>query len=100
MGGYAELHAHSSFSFLDGASDPEEMVVEAARLGVSALALSDHHGFYGVVRFAEAARAVGLPTVFGAELPVGEGGERTGVLDTPGDHLVVLAEGPEGYRRL
>ncbi len=100
MGGYAELHAHSSFSFLDGASDPEEMVVEAARLGVSALALSDHHGFYGVVRFAEAARAVGLPTVFGAELTVGEWGERTGVLDPPGDHLVVLAEGPEGYRRL
>ena len=56
---YAELHCHSNFSFLDGASHPEELAVEAARLGLDALALTDHHGFYGVVRFAEAARAVG-----------------------------------------
>ena len=56
---YAELHAHSGFSFLDGGSDPEELVAEAARLGLDALALTDHHGFYGVVRFAEAARASG-----------------------------------------
>ena len=54
---YGELHAHSGFSFLDGASDPEELVVEATRLKLSGLALTDHHGFYGVVRFAEAARA-------------------------------------------
>ena len=68
---YAELHCHSNFSFLDGASHPEELVEEAARLGLEALALTDHDGFYGVVRFAEAARAVGLPTVFGAELTLG-----------------------------
>ena len=65
---YAELHAHSGFSFLDGSSDPEELVAEADRLGLAALALTDHHGFYGVVRFAEAARACGLPTVFGTEV--------------------------------
>ena len=65
---YAELHCHSNFTFLDGASHPEELAEEAARLGLEALALTDHDGFYGVVRFAEAARAVGLPTVFGAEL--------------------------------
>src|SRR5690606_22758937 len=64
---YAELHCHSNFSFLDGASHPEELAEEAARLGLEALALTDHDGFHGVVRFAEAARAVGLPTVFGAE---------------------------------
>src|SRR6188768_3698769 len=62
---YAELHCHSNFSFLDGASHPEELATEAARLGLEALALTDHDGFYGVVRFAEAARAVGVPTVFG-----------------------------------
>ncbi len=56
---YAELHAHSGFSFLDGSSDPEELVAEAHRLGLAALALTDHHGFYGVVRFAEAARVCG-----------------------------------------
>src|SRR5919202_855420 len=68
---YAELHCHSNFSFLDGASHPEELVEEAVRLGLAALAITDHDGFYGVVRFAEAARAVGLPTVFGAELTLG-----------------------------
>jgi error-prone DNA polymerase len=65
---YAELHCHSAFSFLDGASLPEELAREAARLGLEALALTDHDGFYGVVRFAEAAAAAGLPTVFGSEL--------------------------------
>ena len=54
---YAELHCHSNFSFLDGASHPEELAEEAARLGLEALALTDHDGCYGVVRFAEAARA-------------------------------------------
>ena len=68
---YSELHCHSAFSFGDGASHPEELATEAARLGLNALALTDHDGFYGVVRFAEAAEAVGLPTVFGAELSLG-----------------------------
>ena len=68
MTDYAELHAHSAFSFLDGANHPEEMAAEAVRLGLSALAITDHDGLYGVVRFAQAAREVGLPTVFGAEL--------------------------------
>ncbi len=100
---YAELHAHSNFSFLDGASHPEELAAEAARLGLSALALTDHDGFYGVVRFAGAARAVGLPTVFGAELTLsgtGAGHPRTGMPDPDGTHLVVLARDPEGYARL
>ena len=77
---YAELHAHSNFSFLDGASSPEALAEEAARLGLEALALTDHDGFYGVVRFAEAAAEVGLPTIFGAEV----------TLDGP-DHPVVGA---------
>ncbi|HVL03488.1 MAG TPA: PHP domain-containing protein, partial [Acidimicrobiales bacterium] len=98
---YAELHCHSNFSFLDGASHPEELVEEAARLGLSALALTDHDGFYGVVRFAEAARELGVPTVFGAELTLGgPGAGRSGMPDPPGHHLVVLARGPEGYARL
>jgi error-prone DNA polymerase len=100
MATYGELHAHSGFSFLDGASDPEELVAHGARLGLSALALSDHHGLYGVVRFAEAARAFALPTVFGAELTVGGHDDRVGVPDPSGEHVVVLARSPEGYRRL
>lgn len=101
---YAELHTHSAFSFLDGASTPEELVEEAARLGLRAIALTDHDGLYGVVRFAEAARELQMPTVFGAELSLAEISSRniarTEDPDPPGPHLLVLARGPEGYRRL
>ncbi|WP_324652754.1 error-prone DNA polymerase [Georgenia sp. H159] len=97
---YAELHAHSAFSFLDGANQPEELAVEAHRLGLEALAVTDHDGLYGVVRFAEAARALGLPAVIGAELTL-DGTERaTGQMDPPGTHLLVLARGPASYRSL
>jgi len=96
---YAELHAHSAFSFLDGASTPEELVEEAARLGLRALALTDHDGLYGAVRFAEAAAELDIRTVFGAELSLGPAA-RTEAPDPPGPHLLVLARGPEGYRRL
>ena len=119
---YAELHCHSNFSFLDGASHPEELVDEAARIGLEALALTDHNGFYGIVRFAEAARAVGLRTVFGAELtlapkksptkksPAKERRRqsssrsanlsRPGPADPKGRHLLVLARDPRGYALL
>ncbi len=100
---YAELHAHSNFSFLDGASHPEELAAEAVRLGLSAVALTDHNGLYGVVRFAVAARALGLPTVFGAELTLSDADGphlRTGMPDPAGTHLVVLARDPDGYARL
>jgi error-prone DNA polymerase len=98
--GYAELHVHSNFSFLDGASHPEELVEEGARLGLVAVALTDHDGLYGVVRFAEAARARGMPTVFGAELTLGLERRQNGVADPEGTHLVVLARNPDGYARL
>ena len=100
---YAELHCHSNFSFLDGASHPEELVEEAVRLGLRALALTDHDGLYGVVRFAEAARAYGLPTVFGAEVTLhatSSAQARVGNPDPEGEHLVVLATDPIGYGRL
>jgi error-prone DNA polymerase len=97
---YAELHCHSNFSFLDGASHPEELAEEAARIGLEALALTDHDGFYGVVRFAEAARAVGVPTVFGAELSLELTRPQNGEADPAGRHLLVLARDPEGYARL
>src|SRR3954463_6863422 len=76
--GYAELHCHSNFSFLDGASHPEELAEEAARLGLTGLAITDHDGFYGVVRFSEAASELDLPTVFGAELSLDLPGPQNG----------------------
>ncbi len=97
---YAELHCHSNFSFLDGASHPEELVEEAARLGLEAIALTDHDGCYGVVRFAEAAKAAGVRTGFGAELSLGLARPQNGEADPEGHHLLVLARDPEGYASL
>jgi error-prone DNA polymerase len=107
---YAELHAHSAYSFLDGSCEPEQLVEEAVRLGLQALALTDHDGFYGVVRFAQAADALGLPTIFGAELGL-DGhiprtrsdallSARSGIPDPAGRHLLVLARDPIGYASL
>jgi len=71
---YAELHCHSTFSLLDGASDPERLVERAAELGLAALALTDHDDLGGAVRFATAASAAGLPGIIGAELTIEEVG--------------------------
>ena len=102
---YAELHAHSNFSFLDGASSPEQLLEEAARLGLHSLAVTDHDGFYGIARMAEAAeahaangRAVG--TVFGAELSLDLSRPQNGAADPEGSHLLVLARREDGYHRL
>ena len=86
---YAELHAHSAYSFLDGANEPEDLIAAAAELGLEALALTDHDGLPGIVKHAEAGRAHGLPTVHGAELTLADGAR-----------LPVLARDPHGYRRL
>ncbi|MEV4637266.1 error-prone DNA polymerase [Actinoplanes sp. NPDC049548] len=97
---YAELHCHTNFSFLDGASHPEELAEEAARLGLTGLAVTDHDGFYGVVRFSQAARELGLPTIFGAELSLDLAKPQNGEADPEGRHLLALAHGHEGYARL
>ena len=85
---FAELHATSAYNFLSGASEPENLVHRAVQLGLKALCIMDRDGFYGVMKFAEAAAEEGLPTVYGVELTLPEG------------VLPVLARGPEGYRRL
>jgi DNA polymerase III alpha subunit len=68
MAPYAELHCHTNFSFLDGASAPDELVERAMTLGLSGLAVTDHQGLYGTVRFASAAEAAGLHPVVGTEI--------------------------------
>jgi error-prone DNA polymerase len=100
---YAELHCHSHYSFLDGASSPAQLVEEAVRLGLHGLAITDHDGFYGAPMLAEAAAAYPagtMRTVYGAELSLGLGGPQNGVPDPEGRHLLVLARGVEGYHRL
>ncbi|HYG94220.1 MAG TPA: error-prone DNA polymerase [Nocardioides sp.] len=97
---YAELHCHSHFSFLDGASSPKQLVEEAVRLGLCALAITDHDNFAGAPLFAEMAGLYGMPTVYGAELSLGLTGPQNGVPDPEGQHLLLLARGVEGYHRL
>ena len=86
---YVELHCHSAFSFLDGASTPEELFHQAQALGYPALALTDHNGLYGSMVFAQGARQLGLQPITGAEVTL---------LD--GSHVTLLAETPQGYANL
>src|SRR5512136_1882341 len=86
---YCELHCHTHYSLLDGASSPQEIVERAAALGMPALAVTDHDGLYGVVPFWRAARARGIRPVIGAEITL-----------VRGSHLVLLAETQAGYANL
>src|SRR6267378_2503364 len=86
---YAELHCHSAYSFLDGASPPDELIAEAHRLGYPALALTDRNGIYGSLAFAHAAQPLGLQAITGAEVTLSDG-----------SHVVLLAETAQGYTNL
>ncbi len=86
---YVELHCHSTFSLLDGASHPEELVKQAQALGMDTLALTDHDNLYGAVRFVTAARAHGVRPILGAELSLADG-----------THLTLLVEDDAGWRNL
>src|SRR5437016_9250264 len=86
---YVELHSHSSYSFLDGASLPEELAVRAAELGYPALALTDHDGVYGSLEFAHAAKHFGVRPITGTEVTLADG-----------SHVTLLVESPRGYANL
>src|SRR5437588_5662688 len=87
--GYVELHCHSAFSFLDGASLPDELVASALELGHEALALTDHNSVSGSMEFAVAARALGLRPIHGAELGLDDG-----------RHITLLVEDARGWSNL
>ena len=108
---YVELHAHSAYSFLDGASQPEELAARAAELGYTALALTDHDGVYGSLEFAHAAKHLGVRPITGAELTLDSGVGSTepprsggagfaGAGAGTGAHITLLVETPEGYANL
>jgi error-prone DNA polymerase len=86
---YVELHCHSAYSFLDGASQPEELAARAAELGYEALALTDHDGVYGSLEFAYAAKALGVRPITGAEVTLDDG-----------SHVTLLVESKRGYGNL
>ncbi|HEX2128732.1 MAG TPA: PHP domain-containing protein, partial [Solirubrobacterales bacterium] len=89
---YVELHAHSSYSFCDGASLPQELALAAAEHGYEALALTDHDGVYGAMEFAQACEPLGVRPIHGAELTVVAGGERR--------HLTLLVADASGWENL
>ena len=89
MGGYVELHTHSHYSFLDGASSVDDLVAAAKERGMDALALTDTNGLYGAVRFWNAAREAGIRPIFGVELETIDAG-----------HLVLIAQDERGWRSL
>ena len=96
---YVELHCHSGFSFLDGASHPQELAMRAVELGYPALALTDHNGLYGSMEFAHAAKRANLQPITGAEVTLREcfpGFEEP----EGGHHVTLLAETPQGYANL
>ncbi|HEV8180704.1 MAG TPA: error-prone DNA polymerase [Gaiellaceae bacterium] len=86
---YAELHAHSAYSFLDGASQPEELAARAAELGYEALALTDHDGIYGSLEFAHAAKHFGVRPITGTEVTLADE-----------SHVTLLVESARGYANL
>jgi error-prone DNA polymerase len=86
---YAELHCHSAFSFLDGASLPDELVGTALELGYEALALTDHNSVSGSMEFAVAANALGLRAIHGAEIDLDDG-----------RHVGLLVESERGWSNL
>ncbi|HEY6962120.1 MAG TPA: error-prone DNA polymerase [Gaiellaceae bacterium] len=86
---YVELHAHSAYSFLDGASLPEELAARAAELGYDALALTDHDGVYGSLEFAHAAKHFGVRPITGAEVTL-----------AGATHVTLLCESQQGYANL
>ena len=86
---YVELHAHSAYSFLDGASQPEELAARAAELGYEALALTDHDGVYGSLEFAHAAKHFGVRPITGAEVTLADE-----------SHVTLLVESARGYANL
>jgi error-prone DNA polymerase len=86
---YVELHAHSAYSFLDGASQPEELAARAAELGYEALALTDHDGVYGSLEFAHAAKHFGVRPITGAEVTLADE-----------SHVTLLVENARGYANL
>jgi error-prone DNA polymerase len=96
-GDYVELRCRSAFSFLEAASNPEDLIECAARLGHPALALADRGGLYGAPRFHQAAAAAGVRAIVGAELEVAREGPDPAA---PCDALLLLVESPQGYRNL
>src|SRR4030088_748575 len=101
--GYVELHCHSNYSFLEGASHPDELVARARDLEMPALAITDRNGFYGAVKFFGAAQRAGIQPIIGTELTIDDGTrppkDRVDY-DRWGDRLLLLAEDKLGYTSL
>src|SRR5205823_323340 len=104
MSQFVHLHLHTYYSMLDGACDVEKLCHHAKRLGMPAVAMTDHGNIFGAVHFVNAAKAAGIKPIIGCELYVCKKDDHR-IERTPPDgdtynHLLVLAETDEGYRNL
>ena len=110
---YVELHCHSGFSFLDGSSHPQELMLEALKMGYPAIALTDHNGLYGSMEFAQEAHKNGIYAITGSEITIAldicNVSKKLGSLTRPDGendilskdcHLTILAENMVGYSNL
>lgn len=95
-----ELHLHTCYSFLEGASLPEELALEAARLGYRALAITDHDGLHGAMEFAQACAAADIQPITGVELTLTHGLLDVDETSSGPVHLTLLAEDEHGYANL
>ncbi|WP_127585246.1 DNA polymerase III subunit alpha, partial [Paenibacillus koleovorans] len=102
MSGFVHLHVHSEYSLLDGAARIEELAAQAARLGMKALALTDHGVMYGAIPFYKACKANGIKPIIGCEVYITSGSRHNKVSrqDNPTYHLILLAKNETGYRNL
>ena len=102
MAEFVHLHVHSDFSLLDGLSKVEDLVQAAARMGMPALALTDHGVMFGILHFYHAAKKAGIKPVLGCEVYVSPRRmtQKEARLDTRPTHLVLLAESATGYHNL
>src|SRR5579862_4147135 len=98
---FVHLHLHTDYSLLDGACDVEKLVAHVKKLGMPAVAMTDHGNIFGAVEFVDAAKEVGVKPILGCELYVCKKDDhRASPEGDSYNHLIVLAENDEGYRNL
>ncbi|MBI2032842.1 MAG: PHP domain-containing protein, partial [Candidatus Levybacteria bacterium] len=102
MADFVHLHNHSEYSLLDGLSKIDEMVAQAKRLGMNALAITDHGNLYGAIKFYKACKEAGIKPIIGCEIYISRRTrhDKEAGLDTDSNHLILLAKDDTGYKNL
>jgi DNA polymerase-3 subunit alpha len=102
MPGFVHLHQHTQYSILDGAANIKKLLEKAKKLGMNALAITDHGNMYGAVEFFQKAKEEGIKPIIGCEIYVAPVSrlEKKGKESRSGHHLILLAKNKKGYHNL